>query len=394
MKLADDYFVISMRIDETNYNDFSIDFIRLNGIDCGANWASGLDALIKVLERDGVVHSANAASPILRAWRDFHQHHTRAITSEREMLQSNWLPMQKLPEHLNFFKFLGTPKTNELRAIASACTLLCTDHHRLLASFATEAELQAALGDGIPIKSRGVLKTSEFLRGYTGDIVGIAPKDAKNKVTSMIRQAWDNTMRDRGLLPYEMANGKFFWWFPDGIPEDGFLRYTDINGKSSRRAVSGVRGKKEGPDGLLIPRYYWHLGFTAKPFLTDRTFVALHPRIIISEDRKTPLKNKARLNSVRRSLTNMWFNDKWRGLIMGFSSWLAKGNETFSLPVARDLEIRLGGQPMIFESPVGVAADLVSFEWSDDIAELSDHAEIQMRLSDPDFLNVYGEVTE
>lgn len=387
-KIGDEYFVVPMRIDDTSFSDFSIDFIRLNGIDCATNWATGFHSLLKVLERDEVTRTPDRISSSLKAWRQIHQHHTRAISQEKEILQSNRLPIQDVPQEIYFYEFLGSVKANEPRAIASDCPLPCTDHHRLLASFADVNELQVALGDHLPIKVRGKLSTIDFLNGRTGDIVGIEPRDARNKLSSMVRQAWDMLMEDRGLRPYEMANGKLAWWFPVGLIEDGQLRFTDFNGKPRRRAVSGTRGKKDGPDGVTVPRYYWHLGFTSKPYIGDQSCIILQPRIIISEDGKTPLKSKTRLNSVRRSLTSMWFNDKWRGLVLGFASWLADNNENFVLPVSNSATFSIGGNPISFQSPVGIKTDPVSFDLTDELGEEMEDAEMQMRLSDPAFVKI------
>lgn len=201
-------------------------------------------------------------------------------------------------------------------------------------------------------------------------------------------------MRDRGLTPYEMANGNFAWWFPQGTPEGGQLRYVDFGGKSRRRAVSGIFRKKEAPDGQLVPRYYWHLGFTGKVFLTDTPFIVIQPRIIVSEDGKTPLSNKTRLNSIRRSLTKMWFNDKWRSLTLAFSTWLAEGEDSFELPVGKDVALLCGGRPLTFESPVGIATDPVSAELSDEMAEEIENAELQKRLSDPAFAKFFEKEDE
>lgn len=392
-KINDDYFVIPMRIDDTDFSDFSIDFLRLNGIDCSANWASGFDSLIKVLERDGVVHSKNVSEASMEAWRTVHQFHTSAISEKSETLQSNWLPIEELPEQLHFYSFLGVLKPNEARSIASSCSLPCSDHGRLLVSFASEAEIVEALGESIPIKFRGTVATQNFLEGQTGDILGIAPHDARNKITSIIRQAWDNYMVERGLTQYEMS-GRVAWWFPEGVPEGGKLKYKDFNGKPRHRAVSGIRGKKDGPDGQPIPRYYWHLGFTARAMVGDAPKLMLQARIIITEDKKTPLLNKTRLNSVRRSLTSMWFNDKWRSLTLGFCSWLADGNDTFQLPVANDAVITLAGIPKTFSVPISIASDPVSNEMSDATAERDEQQELQKRLSDPAFLKLNEELDE
>lgn len=387
-QLGDDYFIIPMRIDNTSYSDFSIDFLRLNGIDCGSNWAVGLSQLLEALERDEIPHSDNNVSPSLAAWREVHQHHMRAISDDIELLQSNWLSIKKLPEEIYFYAFLGAIKSSEPRSIASSCSLPCFDHGRLIGSFAQHDELQTALGDAIPVKLRGSLKTTDFLAGETGGLLGIDPFDARNKLASIVRQAWNRLMEAKGLTLYEMSNGRLAWWFPDGIPEDGQLRFTDFNDKQRRRAVSGIKGKREAADGQAVPRYYWHLGFSAKPFFSEMPYIILQPRIIISENGKTPLANKTRLNSVRRSLTTMWFNDKWRTLVLGFSSWLADDNDEIRLPVSRTQNILVGGKPLMFESPVGIVADPVSFDLTDEIAERNEQAESFMRLSDPVFLKV------
>lgn len=392
-KLSDDHFVIPMRIDETDFSDFSIDFLRLNGIDCSANWASGFVSLIKVLERDRVAHSTSISEGSMKAWRSVHQFRTSAISEESETLQSNWLSIEKLPEQLHFYSFLGVLKPNEARSIASNCTLPCSDHGRLLVSFASEAEIREALGEAIPIKLRGTLKTQDFLNGQTGEILGVAAHDARNKISSIIRQAWDRFMTERGLTQYDMS-GRVAWWFPEGVPDGGKLKYTDFSGKARHRAVSGIRGKKDGPDGQPIPRYYWHLGFTARAMVGESPTMMLQARIIITEDKKTPLPNKTKLNSVRRSLTSMWFNDKWRSLTLGFCSWLADGNDTFRLPVASDASIILSGIPKTFSAPVSISSDAVSNEISDAIAERNEQLEIQKRLSDPAFLKLDEEMPE
>ncbi|CTQ60464.1 toll/interleukin-1 receptor domain-containing protein [Roseibium album] len=382
--LSDQYFLVPVRIDQTSFSNFPIDFIRLNGIDCQQNWADGLHRIIKVLERDDVARS-RAPHPSIAGWRDVHQELSKTISSVREKLQTNWLAVTAVPETLRFYEVQRELKQNELRSIASECALPCFDHGRLLVSFADLTELQTALGPSVPISSRGTLKTDDFLIGETGDILGIAPRDAKNKISSLFRQAWDNTLRAKGLTPYEMANQKLAWWFPEGLVEDEQLRYTDFNGKPRKRAVRGTRGKKDGPDDTVIPRYYWHLGFTAKPYSTEVPYIAIQPRIIISEDGQTPLANKTRLNSVRRSVTSMWFNERWRGLILGFANWLADSGDEIKLAVSASEAIRLRKVPMTFDADFGITADPVNLETDDEELASFEASETHERLNDPAF---------
>lgn len=385
-QLDDEYFVIPVLIDETRFSDFPIEFVRLNGIDeFKKNWATGLSKLIKVLERDQVPCAGELVQPSMAAWRGIHQSLSTALSEEKEILQSNWLPIKHLPDQLHFYQILRVVKSAEPRTIASSCPLPCIEHGRLLVSFAGLEEMQTSLGEAVPVKSRGSLATSDFLKGRTGSILGILPHDARNKVSSLVRQAWDKTLAAKGLVSYEMANQRLAWWFPEGTPQDGQLRYTDYDGKSRRRAVQGTRGKKEGPSGVDVPRYYWHLGFTGKPVISEKSHIVLQPRIIISEDGRTPLVNKTKLNSVRRGVTKKWFNNKWRGLVLGFSAWLAGNGPSIELSAANDAVVRLGSWPVDFEIPVAISADPTSQIFSDEDEERMEREEATMRLNDPAF---------
>lgn len=340
---------------------------------------------MEVLERDSVAHSASIAASSLEAWRNVHKALSRNLSATPEVLQSNWLSIEKLPENIEFYDIQVPLSFSEIRSVASECSLACTDHGRLLVSFSNLDELSAVLPATTPIKPRGRLATNDFLAGKTGDILGIAPSDARNKVSSLVRQSWDRSMAARGLTRYDMANDIAAWWFPLGTPEDGQLRYTDRSGKARRRAVMGTRGKKEAEDGAEVPRYYWHLGFTGAAFISDASHVALRPRIIITEDQVTPLDNKAKLNSVRRAVTNMWFNDKWRGLVMGFCAWLTDEDGRITLNSGEHGEIILGPLPMEFDVPVGVATDPASQIPTEEEEEWFETEETVLRLSDPAF---------
>jgi hypothetical protein len=391
-KGTDPYFLVPALIDDTPYDEFGIEFIRLNGIDFKTNWAAGLAKLIKVLERDAVPRDAGLASPSMEAWRKVHKALSRSISDNTERLQSNWLEIESLPALLRFYDVQIPSSFSEIQTMASSCPLPCVDHGRLLASFASLDEMRTALGTSIPITERGTLPLADFLKGQTGDILGISPADARRKLSSLVRQAWEVTMRARGLISYEMANKQLAWWFPDGVPDDGQLHYEDVNGKPRWRAVRGIRGKKEAEDGQEVPRYFWHLGFTAAPFIAETSHIILKPRLIISDDGKTPLKSKTKLNAVRRAVTKMWFNDKWRGLVLGFASWLAGDGSHIALRAGEAATVRLARQPVDFTLPYGIAADPVSLEEGDE--ERFEQAETALRLSDPAFADIEDEDEE
>jgi len=191
-------------------------------------------------------------------------------------------------------------------------------------------------------------------------------------------------MAENGLIEYEMANNFSAWWFPDGLLEDNKIRYIDYNDRKRSRAVIGIKGKKVVGD-VKVPKSYWHFGMTARALTGEDSYILLQPRIIISEDKKTPLENKMKLNSTRRSLTKLWFNEKWRGLVLGFSSWLANEGEVIELNVGKDSVIRISRMPMTFEVPVSILADPANSIETDEQAEEYEQKEALMRQVDPAF---------
>jgi len=384
-KLKAENFIIPIRIDKVDYADFPIDFIRLNGIDCSDNWANGLSKLLKVLERDETPQNPESISPTLNSWREIHQHKSQALTISTETVQTNWLKMISMPDEIHFYHILISVKPSEPRAIASECTLPCVDHARLLASFSNQADLQEALGEKIPIKLRATLKTENFLKGLTGDVLNLAPKDARRKLSSLVRQGLENFFRDKKLAEYEMASGNLAWWFLPGMVEKDRLTYVDFSGKSRYRAVTGRSGKKEDESGNEVVRYYWHLGFTVIPMISDSSMLVLKPRIIVTDDQKTPLENKTRLNSARRSITKMWFNDKWRGMVLGFSQWMGNGESTISIPMGSGREFCFECSPQVLTAPVSIRTDPVLDSLSDETAAIDERNEINFRLTDPVF---------
>jgi len=164
-QLDDDYFIVPVRIDNTSFSDFSIDFLRLNGVDCSSNWAEGFDRLLKIFERDNIPRLQDIAEPSLSAWRKIHQVKTALISDAPETVQSNWLAIESLPEYLHFYEIKRPIKSSEPRLIASSCSQSCESKDRLLVSFSAIEELQNSVGGTVPIKLRASVRTQDFMSG-------------------------------------------------------------------------------------------------------------------------------------------------------------------------------------------------------------------------------------
>jgi hypothetical protein len=387
IQISIENFIVPLRIDKVEFSDFSIDFHRLNGIDCSDNWAAGFAKLLKVLERDEVPCSSGKISNSLTSWRAIHQFKSQALRDTDETVQTNWLKLVSMPESIHAYEILRRVKPMEPRAIASGCSLPCSEHGQLLLSFADLGDLQWAVGDTVPLKKRSSIRLENFVRGEVGNIPVLSAADAKRKLSSLLRQGIESTLEKREITRYEMANQAQTYWFKPGMVDGDVLRFRDFNGKTRRRAVVGHYGKKRSASdpNEFVTRYYWHLGFSLAPTMSDTPSLFIKPRIIVSEDQSTPLQNKKRLNSARRSITKMWFNDRWRGLVLGIAAWLSEGKGVLSIPVGSENEFAFEATPQTFSSPVSIAADPISATLNDSVMEANDEAEFARRLSDPAF---------
>ncbi len=383
-ELDDEEFIIPIRLDKTSYSKFPVDIIRLNTIDSSENWAAALEKLLKVLERDAVPKLDSEHSSGLKDWRKVHQNLGRSIGTEEETLVTNRLKILQLPTKIYLYKSKLKLSQSEVRVLASDCPLPCFEHQGLLGSFAQYEEVQAAVTEKRPLKCVEVVDTTNFLTDGYSMIYQIRKYDAHRKISSLVRQAWDAQMASVGLNQYAMANGINAWWFPEGLISDGKLEFTDFNGKSRKRKVHGVKGSRRDPSDpeKKITRFYWYLGFSAKPLIGSNE-LALMPRVIVSEDNKEPIQNKKRHNAARKRVVATWFNDKWRCLIMGYCSWLAKGGEFIELSVSNDSAIILSNTPSALTLSVSIFADPVTHSLDDSAAEEDERFETADKLDDP-----------
>ena len=122
--------------------------------------------------------------------------------------------------------------------------------------------------------------------------------------------------------------------------------------------------------------------------LGEHGVLKLRSRIILTDDGKTPIANKTRLNGLRRSLTKMWFNDRWRSLVLGFANFVAEGRDEIILPVSADQNIVISSKVTSFSLPHGINSDPVNENLSDELAETFDQEEQDLRLSDPVFASL------
>jgi hypothetical protein len=189
-------------------------------------------------------------------------------------------------------------------------------HLRLVGMFGDDAlEAEFRMAD-TTVKRAYRVPLSDFLDGASS--IGVKRSDARNTLSSLIRQAWSLHMRKQGLDSFELASGQLAWFLPDQLIDGNKVTFIDDAGKRRRKQLVGWSEKRQT---------YWHAAFEARPVVGDLNRLVLRPHVIFTADGKTPLFSKQRMHVLRRSFCKSWWNDRWRDLLIAFVQTIGADEE-------------------------------------------------------------------
>lgn len=344
-KLKKDQFIIPVRLDNLPFSDFPEQLIRLNAINFSSNWADGFSELLKIFEDTQVPQSISNFGEALAIWQKYMLRQSTSICNAPELVFSNWFQISSLPSHINFSRFNASQKSIKLAPdrFQSPTTL----HKDMVVGFAETTTLQIDTPD-ISLESVGHIPLERLLSGQIPNGVQISWWDARNMVTGLLRQSWEQFVKSQGLVFCEFAHGSA-WFVPLDLIEGNIVTFQDENGRKRRRRLVGRSEKR---------KVYWHFAVSEKVNLADPRHVALRPHVVFTEDGKTPLDSKARAFSLRRSFCKNWWNPRWRDLLRAFVTFMSNGNGELILPLGGDAEAIIDASPMSFDAPLSIVGDV------------------------------------
>jgi hypothetical protein len=127
------------------------------------------------------------------------------------------------------------------------------------------------------------------------------------------------------------------------------IEFVDAEGKRRRQCV-GFRNIKQSDDTLK--KRYWHLGIEAKFLRIPQKVFAIRTHVAFSDDGGAVWDDHKKMHRARRRQCKMWFNAKWRDMMLCAVSWLAEGQDEIVLEVGSDAEITVSAVPIALNSPV------------------------------------------
>jgi len=174
---------------------------------------------------------------------------------------------------------------------------------------------------------------------------------ARNLTSYLLKDAWERAMRSRQFPEYELSNRtRCFWFQKNAIPDDT-IHFTGVDGRRTTRQVVGFKSLKVTKDGL-IPKRYWHYGFQAKSSLYPFVGFCLKSHVLFTNDGFTLWDDKDGLHKARRNQCSMWWNPKWRDLLLAAMSHLSGGAKTIPVEIAPEQTVEIEINPLQFTAPV------------------------------------------
>jgi plasmid maintenance system antidote protein VapI len=334
-------FVIPIRLDDLPFSDFPEQLIRLNAIDFSHNWADGFSQLLQALKDSQIPQSTSDFGEALAAWQKFKLRQSASISDTPDSVFSNWFQISSLPSHIYFSRFNASQEAME-RAF-NEFQSPTAPYMRLAVSFADAAALQMETPD-IPLEDAYRVSLVQFLDDQKTNRPQVSWRDARNIVTRLLRQAWEQFARSQGLLLCEFAHGSA-WFVPLDLIERNIATFQDESGNKRRRRLVG-RSKKRG--------VYWHFAVSGKVNISNPQYLLLRTHVVFTKDGKTPLDSQSRADRLRKSFCKNWWNDRWRDLLRALVSTLANGKEELSLSLGGDAVATIAASPMDFEAPLSI----------------------------------------
>lgn len=351
-------FLIPIRIDDFDFSNLPITLHRKNVIDFNRGWHFGLAQLIDTLI-DSKIDKAEFPDPaIAQLWLPSMQEYAIDWVDRQETLESNWLSITSLPPALETTRILSDAR--RLPLTESTQKLPWFEFGDQIVGFAPRKNLVELFKDQVALEADSAIETSSFIKnGTTWGKNKISAFDARNRVSILIRQAWDLKMEALGLKPYELSNRRLIWYVPSGFLPKGKVEFIDADGKQRKRQLTGTSPKY---------KVNWHYAISAHPVLDENRRIELSAHIIFTDLENRLIESNSRMHQLRRGFCKSWWNDRWRGFLRAFLAFISEEKDTISLPVGGQRSIEISVLPMKFQSPKGLS----------DLGNLIEEDEIQL----------------
>lgn len=312
----------------------AVDFVR--------GWGEGLMSLLDALRRQKVPRHANAVR-INPNWELFRRRGAVPLIDQPERLTSNWLRVAEAPDTIHYYEPSGASDPDQLKRALARYPYPTAIQGRGFLSFAGQAEIDEAFEEIGRFRVKRSVPLLKFLDEGLPKL-GIERQVASNLLMVMIKEAWFEFCKLRGLIEYSYSNSVGFHASPALAPVGTRIPW----GKQGDRRSSMLRNIAKG--------HIWQFGVTALPATWPFWHLKLKSRVLFAADNGTPeglaIDDPKKMHKLRRSICKGWRNKQWHGRMLAFLEMLSGDSAFIRLRLSAEHNLVIDAAPVLFSSPV------------------------------------------
>lgn len=336
---SDQRFILPLRLEAGRKvkgigDTVAIDFVR--------GWGEGLMSLLDALRRQKVPRNPHAAS-INPNWELFRRRGAVPLIDQPERLTSNWLRITEAPDEINYYEPRGASDPDQLKRAFARYPYPTAIQGRGFLSFASQGEIDEAFEEIGRFRLERSMPVLTFLEEGVPEL-GIERQVASNLLIVMIKEAWFDFCRIRGLIEYSYSNSLGFHASPALAPTGTRIPW----GKQGDRRSSMLRNIAKG--------HIWQYGVTALPATWPFWHLKLKARVLFAADNGTAeglaIDDPKKMHKLRRSICKGWRNKQWHGRMLAFLEMLSGDSAYIRLRLSAERDLVVDALPILFTSPV------------------------------------------
>jgi hypothetical protein len=334
-------FIIPVRFDAIDFNDFPYHYMGWNGIDFNNNWQQGLIDISEELEKLNIIKASNK-DDINTIWFKAIKAQNKPI-EKAEMYFSNWFEFQ-LPEIIYIYTPLDFTKEN-LYSFPYPLTL---EANRII-TFASKETLDKYF----KFKKFKSLSITDFTKNddlYIDEELTL--KEPKKKLIRLLNNSFQNHLRKKGLICW--VRGKkskvkvFYFKNTDKGKQISLKRYNKPRG---RRTLTGITNEEIDGIKQLVN---WSFFISSNADLEPSPHFKISYGLVFSDNNYKRFE-KAIHHRLRRSIPSDWYNRKWFETLLAAMLKISNSLDSEYIEISIDEKntLNVNNEPFNWQSNMG-----------------------------------------
>lgn len=307
IRRQDSEFVVPVRIDGVDFNDFPVELVRLNAIDFNGDWGNGLSKLLKYLGDQSIEkpNTTNDSQYMVDRWQKSQSSFRSLITDDEDRYFGNLFPIE-LPPYVYIYK-----RTDELEGALKQRHIPHKTIKEIVVSFACDKCIGEWLGSSVEnerLETQKVLGELAAPSYHLGQQVVNLSRD----VISLINWSLGELFYQHKLRRYKTDSEKksrSVYYFPYGL-----------------KARRSTNSRAKQLSGKYKNTRRWHYGLSAYYSKYPMNGVIVKWHLVFADSTGTMLPNASQI-AARRSKGKLMFNKEWKELLQAAMFYLADGAE-------------------------------------------------------------------